>query len=248
MQSDLQRMRLSFGAALTPAVKVILWINVAVFLSLQVVKHRYWNGVPYAHVILDILGLNPSQLINNYAIWQLVTYAFVHMAFFHLLFNMLALWWFGSDIELHMGTKAFVRYYFFTAAGAGVVSAFFGIPTIGASGGVYGLLLAYGLMFPNRILYVYFVIPIRAKYCVFLFGLLEFLALMSSDPSGINHSAHLSGIGFGLLWFFFPRRKISLLAFWRNYKKVRMRKKLKIIRDREDSANRSDDFDNRTIH
>lgn len=249
MQSEMQRVRLAFGSNFTPAVKILLIVNIFVFACLSIVKNKYWAGLPYPQVILDILGLNPQELWNNYTLWQLVTYAFIHLAFFHLLFNMLALWWFGADIELHMGTRQFVRYYFFTAVGAGLVSALLGIPTIGASGAVYGLLLAYGLMFPNRVLYLYFVIPIKAKYCVFFFGLLEFLALMGTGPTQINHAAHLSGILFGLIWFFFPRKKISFVNFWRNYKRMRMRRKLKILKKAgQDAEPQYSDFDNRTVH
>lgn len=226
-----------------------MWINLAVFLSLQLVKKKYYGELPYIQVILDVIGLNPAQVYENHTIWQVLTYAFVHVSFFHLLFNMLALWWFGSDVELHLGTKKFIHYYFFTAIGAGLVSTALNISTIGASGAVYGLLLAYGLMFPNRILYVYFVIPIKAKYCVFLFGLLELVALLGADPSNINHTAHLSGIFFGLLWFFSPTRGIAILDLWKNYQKLKMRKRLKILKQNQvDAADEADDFDNPTIH
>lgn len=251
MQSDMQRARLALGANFTPAVKVLLSINVFSYLCLAWIRSTDFLGLTYGQVIFDLLGLNPTEFWAHYTVWQVFTYSFLHASFLHLLFNMLALWWFGADIELHLGTRAFVRYYLFTAAGAGLVSAALGIPTIGASGAVYGLLLAFGLLFPNRVLYIYFVIPIKAKYCVFFFGLLEFLAMMSSGPSEINHVAHLSGIGFGLLWFFFPRRRFSPTEMWRNYRRNRMRKRLRVLTQEagKTPGERSlADFDKPTIH
>ncbi len=145
-------------------------------------------------------GLVPPLIVKRLYLWQFVTYMFLHGNFAHLFFNMLALYIFGHDLEMLWGARRFLFYYFVTGIGAGLCAfAFTRVPTIGASGAVYGLLLAYGITFPNRILLLYLFIPMRAKYLVILFGVVEFLASVSGRPDGIAHSAHLGGMFFGAL-------------------------------------------------
>ncbi len=225
-----QMMRISFGSPWTPVVKLLIIINTIVFLSLLIVGDRIHPtfGMTYKNLIFSILGVNPITIVKDFTLWQLVTYLFVHDSFYHLLFNMLGLWWFGSDVERTFGSKKFLQYYFFTGVGAGIVSVFMHTPTIGASGAIYGLLLAYGLLFPDRVLYLYFVIPVKAKYCVILFGLIEFIALMGTS-SNINHSAHLAGIFFGILWFLYWSKKDVLISKIKDYQKRQRRKRFRVI-------------------
>jgi len=261
MKPELERVRLSLGGSFTPAVRIFLWINGLTYLFLELVAQRGFvlqtlDGldiqVPYARLLPQLLGLVPYSVTHDYAWWQPITYMFVHREFFHLLMNMLALWWFGADVERQWGTKAFLRYYFVTGIGAGLTSIAMGwnsmTPTIGASGAVFGLLLAFGVLFPNRVIYLYFVIPVKAKYCVLGFGALEFLALVAWSPGdGVNHIAHLGGMFFGLAWFAYYRYGLDVQSLWRRLKRRRMRRKLRLIRKNRDE-DPFDQYSNRTIH
>ncbi|MDX1404844.1 MAG: rhomboid family intramembrane serine protease [Woeseiaceae bacterium] len=138
--------------------------------------------------------------------WQLVSYGFLHGSAVHLLFNMFMLWMFGRELEVLMGTRRFFLYYMTCVVGAGViqlvVSALEGspYPVVGASGGVFGLLLAFGMTFPNRVVMLLFPpIPMKAKYMVVLFGLLELYLGFSGRAPGIANFAHLGGMLFGFL-------------------------------------------------
>lgn len=138
--------------------------------------------------------------------WQLVTYGFLHGGAVHLIFNMFMLWMFGRELEVIMGTRRFLTYYLTCVIGAGViqliVSAIEGgtYPVVGASGGVFGLLLAFGMTFPNRmILLLLPPIPMKAKYMVVLFGLLELYLGLSGRAPGIANFAHLGGMLFGFV-------------------------------------------------
>jgi membrane associated rhomboid family serine protease len=147
-----------------------------------------------------------------FAPWQVLTYGFLHGDTTHIFFNMFALWMFGRDIELYMGSRRFLTYYFVCVAGAGVVQLIVAAlqgglyPTVGASGGVFGILLAYGLTFPNRIVVPLFPpIPMRAITFVILFGLLELYLGFSGSAPGVANFAHLGGMLFGFL----------MLRYWR---------------------------------
>jgi len=144
--------------------------------------------------------------------WQILTYGFLHGGTTHIFFNMFGLWMFGREIELHMGSQRFLIYYIVCVAGAGVVQLIVAAlqgglyPTVGASGGVFGILLAYGLTFPNRIVVPLFPpIPMRAITFVILFGLLELYLGFSGNAPGVANFAHLGGMLFGFL----------LLRHWR---------------------------------
>lgn len=177
------------------------------------------NGVVYA-----LQQLNPEFMFINFALWpatdsrspfalwQLLTYGFLHGSPMHIFFNMFALWMFGRDLENTMGSQRFLVYFLVCVVGAGfiqlLVAAWQGglYPTVGASGGVFGILLAYGLTFPNRIVVPLFPpIPMRAITFVFLFGLLELYLGVSGGAPGVANFAHLGGMLFGFL----------MLRYWR---------------------------------
>ena len=132
----------------------------------------------------------------------------------HILFNLLALWMFGGELENHWGSRKFLFYFFFCGIGAGLCTVIFTpyqmVPVIGASGAIYGILLAFGWLFPNRPIYIYFLFPIPAKYMVILYGLIELFASMEGTGGGIAHLTHLGGLLFGLLYMTYPivRQKI----------------------------------------
>jgi membrane associated rhomboid family serine protease len=161
---------------------------------------------------------NSDFLIVNFALWpvgtplfqpwQLLTYGFLHSPSFlwHIFMNMYGLWMFGRDLERMMGAKRFLTYYLTCVVGAAIVQLIVAgtqgdvYPTIGASGGVFGILLAYGMAFPNRMIILLIPpIPMRAKYFVLVFGLLELYLGVSGNAPGIANFAHLGGMLFGFL-------------------------------------------------
>ena len=186
------------GGSVTPAVKFLLIANVAVF-GVQTVV-----GVASNLPLSLYLGLVPRLVLNEFYLWQLFTYQFLHGGLFHLLFNMLALWMFGCDLERRWGAPFFLKYYFVTVIGGAILNVLFlpgqlG-PSIGASAGVYGLLLAYGLIYPDRIVYFYFLFPIKMKHFVWIIGGIALYSSVTSGESGIAHLAHLGGMVFGYVY------------------------------------------------
>ena len=161
-----------------------------------------------------LFALWPAATDNFYP-WQLVTYGFLHSTsnYYHIIFNMLALWMFGRDLERIMGAKRFAIYWFACVIGAGFVQMLAaqvtgsGVPTVGASGGVFGLLLAFALVFPNRTVVLLIPpIPMKAKYFVLLYGLLTLYLGASGGSSNVAHFAHLGGMLFGFL----------LILYWKS--------------------------------
>ena len=186
------------GGAVTSAVKFLLIVNVGVFIVQTVI------GSSLEQQLTFYFGLVPPLVLQNLYLWQLFTYQFLHGGLFHLLFNMLAVWMFGCDLERRWGSSFFLRYYFISAIGGGFLNTVFlpnqmG-PSIGASAGVYGLLLAYGLIYPTRIVYFYFLFPIKMKHFVWIIGAIAFYNSITSGQSGIAHLAHLGGMVFGYLY------------------------------------------------
>lgn len=200
-------------SALPPAIKFLLIANGAVFVA-QILLQLFAS-----FSLVSYLGLSPL-MVSHGAIWQLVTYMFLHDASrllsFHLLFNMLGLWMFGRELERDWGSREFLKYYFICGIGAGLVTllALWGhvTYTIGASGAIYGILLAFGMAYPNRYIYLWFVIPIKAKYFVILFGALEVLASLSSTPDGVAHLTHLGGLAIGFIYLKFSDSRMRLPA------------------------------------
>ncbi len=190
-----------FGRPWTRTVRALILINGAVFLA-QIVAGR---------ALVMSFGLETSRPLE---LWRYVSYMFLHGGPFHLLFNMFALWIFGSEMEDYFGPAKFLRFYFFTGVGAGLsVMALDLIAgqrsmVIGASGAVFGLLVAYGTVYAERTitLLLFFVLPLsmKAKHFVILFGVLEFLFGVSPGSSNIAHFAHLGGMAFGYLFLKLP--------------------------------------------
>jgi membrane associated rhomboid family serine protease len=184
---------------MTPAVKNLLLANVTVFLVQMLAP---------ALVPIYYFGLVPTLVTHHFFIWQLVTYMFLHGGFGHIFFNMFALWMFGVELERTWGTKEFLKFYFLTGIAAGISTTIFNwnspIPTIGASGAIYGILAAYALFFPDRYVYLYFLFPIKMKYLALILGAFEFLSAYSQSNTGIAHIAHLGGMVVG---FFYLRHK-----------------------------------------
>jgi membrane associated rhomboid family serine protease len=191
-----------FGPSLTPAVKMLIWANVAIFILEWI-----------APQIVVYAGLSPSLVFERLWLWQVVTYMFLHADPFHLLMNMLTMWMFGCELERLWGTQSFLRYYFLTGVGAALTTlaaswlpfdfagAVYASTTVGASGAIYGLLLAYGLLFPDRPIYMYFLFPIPAKIFVAITGALVLWSSVT-DPMGgaVAHLTHLGGMVIGYVY------------------------------------------------
>lgn len=195
-----------------PVLKNLLIINGVVFLLQQILANVTIGGVPGWYTFNRYFALNPvsgfDQVGNpyNFQVWQLITYQFMHGGFGHIFFNMFALWMFGMEIENLWGSKKFLIYYLLCGVAAGISQLF--IPpllgaasgvTIGASGAIYGVLIAFGLLFPDRYIYIYFLLPIKAKYLIGFLIILEFL-LVNSAGSEIAHLAHLGGALAGFIF------------------------------------------------
>ncbi|HNX05244.1 MAG TPA: rhomboid family intramembrane serine protease [Opitutales bacterium] len=202
---------------LTPAVKWILTANAIVFFAqfLRGPFMEYWFALwPNLHSVVLQSSHGDILAINSFKPWQLVSYGFLHSTatYTHIVFNMLALWMFGQDIERALGTRRFTLYYFVCVVGAAITHLVFAtithsfIPVIGASGGIFGLLLAYGILFPRNNIYIMFLpIPIEARFLVIIYGLLEVFSGLSATRDGVAHFAHLGGMIFG---FF-------MIQYWR---------------------------------
>jgi len=191
----------SFGpGALTPAVKILIITNVAVFLLNLIV----------GEAMTLRLGLSPQAVFTQLALWQPFTYMFLHSTggVGHVLINMLSLWMFGTELERTWGTRFFTKYYFVTGVGAAATSLGLSLfvdgiyysVTVGASGAIYGLLLAYGMYFPHRPILLYFIFPIPARVFVMIVGAIAFLSAMGGSGGGVAHSAHLGGLVVGYLY------------------------------------------------
>ncbi len=164
--------------------------------------------------------------VPDFAPWQLVTYGFLHGGLFHLGVNMFALWMFGVPIERALGTRPFATYYLVCLVGAGIIQLVVATlasrngmiyPTVGASGAVFGILLAFGMLFPNQqVMLLFPPIPMKAKYFVILYGAFELWAGVTNTFSGVAHFAHLGGMVFG---FF-------MIQYWRGRLPVKPRRRL----------------------
>jgi membrane associated rhomboid family serine protease len=156
----------------------------------------------------------PGGFDSRFGVWQLLTYSFLHASTMHIVFNMLGLYTFGADLERLFGSRFFALYYLASVLSAGVlhlvITSWMGgppVPTVGASGGVYGLLLAYGLYFPHRQLMLLFPpIPMKARTFVVVFAVLELFFGVTGTASGIAHFAHLGGMLGGFLMLLYRRR------------------------------------------
>jgi len=224
------------------ALKALIGANVVMFVVTSFVQ----SLVPY-------LGLVPAFVVHDFWLWQVATYMFLHGGIFHIVFNMLALWMFGAELERTWGTRYFLKFYFITGIGAGVLTVVFSqLPfgfaqqlqrsiIIGASGSVYGLLLAYALYFPDRPIYMYFVFPIPAKVFVAIMGAIAFFSSLS-EAGGVANATHLGGLLVAYLFLKSARiHPLSELKYrYLKWKINRVRKKFDVY-----SGGRANDWDRR---
>jgi membrane associated rhomboid family serine protease len=217
-----------------PVIKLLLLTNISIFVIFNLLLPGFTvSGVPIDLLITKYFALNPLQPVSfrdelgqviklSFYPWQLVTYMFLHGGFFHLLLNMFALWMFGVELENMWGQKRFLTYYFICGIGAGlcnllIAPLFTSVgPTVGASGAIYGILVAFGYLFPNRQIFIYGLIPIRAKYLVIIYMLIELFAVAGGSDSGIAHAAHLGGGVVGFIYLLINYRNASSMKFFGN--------------------------------
>lgn len=192
----------------------------------------------------DIFGLVPGLVLAKYWVWQFVTYLFFHGNPFHLLLNMLILWYFGAEIEMRLGEMRFLRYFFLCGVGAGIFNFLVNItfvegpslmnPIIGASGAIFGLLAAYGIFFGDRYFLVFFLFPLKARYFVLVIAGIELITGVQGSPQdNVAHFAHLGGmiVGAAYTWFFFvrPRGGSGSGGPKRDWEREKLKKKFTLI-------------------
>jgi membrane associated rhomboid family serine protease len=186
-----------FNLGITPAVKALLAANLAVFVLTG------FLGMDLAR--RGFLGLTPALVVKG-MIWQPVTYLFLHADLGHILFNMLSLWMFGTAIEGAWGRQRFLRFYFWCGIGSGLCVTVAGLlsreiytTTIGASGAIMGVLVAFAVLYPNVPVWFMLLFPIPAKYFVLLIGAITFYSARSGSGGNVSHAAHLGGLLIGYL-------------------------------------------------
>jgi membrane associated rhomboid family serine protease len=229
------RVRFDWRSFITPGVKLLVLICTGVFL-VQTLIELLLPQAATAHFNYW-LGLVPSGVVFGLRIWQPVTYLFLHGNLWHLLINMLMLWMFGRELELVWGKKRFLNYFFLCGVGAGLVTVlvkyiplFWGnrpsdIPTIGASGAIFGILIANAILFPDRQIWLFplpIMIPMRPFVAVM--GAVEFFSTLSSGGDGVAHLCHLAGMLIG--WLYIRRgsflfRVRNEVADWKNQRNRR---------------------------
>lgn len=202
-------------------------------------------------------GLTPWDVTHYGYVWQLVTYIFLHDTgnILHILFNMLGLWMFGSELEQIWGSRQFTKFFFVCGIGAALVMVILflitggeaRVTTIGASGALYGILLAYGVLFPDRIIYLV-IFPIPAKYFVMILGGMAFFSSLFGPGSGIAHVAHLGGMLCGYIYLKTigigrrPGRgfSLSIRDWYSEWRRRRLRRKFEVYYNRRHPDDKSD--------
>ena len=197
---------LRFGGPLTPVVRMLM-IATAIIFVLQILVSRLAGPGWF----ITLFGLSHETLFREGMVWQLFTYLFLHDGFFHLFFNLLSLWMFGGELEEKWGSAAFLKYYLASGIGAGLCIAamnyytynqYGNVFTIGSSGAIYGVFLAYAMLWPHRTVYLYFLFPVKIRTLLLIFGSIEFLGTISSATGtggGVSHIGHLGGILAGFI-------------------------------------------------
>jgi membrane associated rhomboid family serine protease len=232
-----------FFGPLTETVKYLIIANVAVFVltTLVSVWWRRQHGPSEIDPVSGLLALYPEKVFPGVQVWRLATYLFAHGGLNHILMNMLSLWWFGSPLEMIWGRRKFLTYYFVCGIGAGLVSVpyylvlgYGGVPVVGASGAIFGLLAAFALIYPNARIYLWFVIPIKAKWLVLIFMGIEVWSTMQyGGGSGVASIAHVAG---GVIGYFYLRRLMDLKYYWLRFRTRKTQRPLRVA-PREDEDN-----------
>jgi len=229
-QYSSQGFRQRFGQnpfVIPSGVKILLIVNIVAFFLIELSGQK--------NILFQIFGLVPRAVSQEYKLWQTFTYLFVHGGFLHIFFNMFVLWMFGKDLEIDWGKNEFLIFYFICGIGAGLITVLISmnsfIPIVGASGAVYGVLVAYGFTYPNRMVYLYGLFPLKVKYMVLGLGLISFLASLSTLKSTVSHITHLSGMMIGIIYILYNFK-------WKNIRLWLIKIRLQSIQ------NKKNDFEN----
>lgn len=210
-------------ATISPVIKYLLIANGLVF----VIQNFGATG------LIRTFGLTPALFFSDFPnyIFQIFTYMFLHAGFFHIFFNMFTLWMFGTEVEDQWGSRSFLKFYILCGLGGGLMSLIFNpglsYPIVGASGAIYGVLVAYWFMFPHRILYIFFLFPMKVRWAIPLFALLNFVA---SGPN-VAHLAHLGGAAVAFAYIKLDWR-LSIIPAWLKSKRLK-RKEIKVEKNRQ---------------
>ncbi|MFQ5720420.1 MAG: rhomboid family intramembrane serine protease [Acidobacteriota bacterium] len=236
-----QRRILIGGGPLTPAIKGIIVTCVTVFL-IQTILTATLGQDPLS----TLFGLSSKTVLTSFWVWQPVTYLFLHGGLLHIVFNMLFLWMFGTELERRWGAQAFVQFYLFCGIGAGLTSILldpvahlFGFgeawvsarATVGASGAIYGVMAAQAILFPDKLLLLFLVIPMRMRQAVLLLAGIMLFTQLTTPGSGVNNVAHLGGMVFAWLYL---RRVWNLRRLWADWRWRVRRKKYRVVADIRD--------------
>ncbi len=183
----------TFGYFLTPWIKRLVVANTLFFLLT-------WTGVIPREWAVQAFGFSSSYLLSKP--WTVITYMFVHANFLHVFINMLMLFFFGPPLEERWGGREFIKFYAICGVGGAFFTFIFGgdIPIVGASGAVLGVLLAYALNWPDNLIWIWAIFPIKAKYLVLILGAISFFSAFSGSSGGIAHFAHLGGLVVGYVY------------------------------------------------
>ncbi len=221
-----------------PVIKNLLIINGIVYLVANLILANLTvNGIPAEVIITRYFALIPlggftmgltsagELLVAVFYPWQLITYQFLHGSFTHILFNMLMLWMFGMEIENLWGSRKFLLFYLLCGVGGAVLQLLAqyilgvpGAPTVGASGAIFGVMVAFAMMFPDRYIFIYFLIPVKAKYLIAFMVIIEFLS--AGQASIVAHIVHLGGAIVGFLFIIFDKgNSLSISNFLNSLKK-----------------------------
>ncbi len=222
---------IGFSDYLPTGVKRLLFINLAVFAVC------YFGGQAIQRPASIYLALSAVMAVKGVLIYQVFTYMFVHFGIMHVLFNMLGLYFFGVPIEQSWGTRGFIKFYLLCGVVAGLcvlvanmLVGDWGTPTLGASGAIFGVLVAFGIMFPDSIILMFFLFPMKAKYAVIIYVAVELLTTMGPN-TGVSTVAHLGGAAFGYIYLKYrmPSMKLPDIGnAYRQWKLQRAKKKFQV--------------------
>jgi len=227
-----------------PGLRWLLIANIAIFILAYIFKASRLDS------LFSDFRLVPAQVVQTFAVWQLVTYMFLHSGIGHILWNMLALWMFGVELEKLWGTKRFLKFYFICGICAGltvVISAYvFGdteTATVGSSGAILGILMAYGITFAEQTILFGFIFPMKAKYFVMIVGAIVFLqsysATIGKQRGSVAVMAHLGGLITGYLLLRGKRLRSQIkqpaVASLKEWKLRRAKKKFQVYLSKKDS-------------
>jgi membrane associated rhomboid family serine protease len=242
--------QIQFRMPFTPTVKKLVIINVVIWFVFTFVIEQFFLSHPFFTLNF---GLVPQSVLSKFFVWQPVSYMFMHsLSPWHLLFNMLMLWMIGGELETRWGSRFFLMYYFVCGVGAGILYFLFTVfwalasnqasglvtPMIGASGSVFGLMLAYAILFGERTIMFLMIFPMKAKYAMMIFGALLVFSLLGSlapgaTDDGIAHMAHLGGVISGFLFLLVWNRRLNKVT---RKKTTRHGRKLKLVVSNDDKS------------